>query len=236
MRPGSATIGERAAGAREPSNHDELDPGAPSGRAVPRWLAERALPGRRLFIAVPVPAPAVEAVVALVAGVRAAVATPGLHEVRWVRLEGLHLTLRFLGPTLDERLPALREIIAEAARETSPFHLELAGAGAFPGPIRPRVLWLGVGEGGERLTTLAGTVGELLAAAGWPADERPFRPHLSLARADGIRAGTATAAALVAAAATFRQAWTVDRVTLFESHTGNGAARYEPLAEAHLGG
>lgn len=203
------------------------------------------MPGRRLFIATPLPQPVADSVARLIHDVRddvaATLATGGRNgegerEVRWVRMDGLHLTLRFLGPTLDDRLPILEEIVAEVGREVEPFQVEISGGGAFPGRSRPRVLWLGMSRGVEALLKLATGVEDLLSGAGWPRDERGFKAHLTVARADGVRAGAITADALVAAAARFREAWTVDRVVLFESHTGGGPARYEPLSEARLGG
>jgi 2'-5' RNA ligase len=151
-------------------------------------------------------------------------------------MDGLHLTLRFLGPTLDERMPALVDAIQGAVAGVTPFRVRLAGGGAFPGPDRPRVLWLGVAEGVDRLGDLARSLEDRLVSAGWLRDERPFRAHLTLARSDGVAAGPATARALVAAAEAFRAEWTADRLMLFESHTGAGPARYEALSEVSLGG
>jgi len=206
-------------------------------------MAERLLPGRRLFVAVPLPPPSCAAVEALVAGVREAMreratraGAPADREVRWVRLDGIHLTLRFLGPTLDERLPSIEAAMRDAAAGSGPFRVSLAGAGAFPAAARPRVLWLGVPEGADALGALARRLDDGLVTAGWERDERPFRPHLTLARADGIPAGAATAAALIEAARAFAAAWVADRIVLFESHTGGGPARYEALREVALAG
>jgi 2'-5' RNA ligase len=97
------------------------------------------------------------------------------------------------------------------------------------------VLWLGVSDGVEALGALSRRLGDGLLAAGWDGDDRPFRPHLTLARSDGIPAGAATAAALVAASRGFATDWLADRIVLFESHTGGGPARYEALREVTLG-
>ncbi len=224
--------------------------GAPAGergragdRPIPRWMAERLVPGRRLFVAVPLPPSSAAAVEALVAGVRGAMLDRALRagaaaerEVRWVRLDGVHLTLRFLGPTLDERLPSIEAAMRDAAAGSRPFRVTLGGAGAFPAAARPRVLWLGVPDGLEALGALARRLGDGLVAAGWDLEDRPFRPHLTLARSDGIPAGAATAAALVEAARGFATEWVADRIVLFESHTGGGPARYEALREAVLAG
>jgi 2'-5' RNA ligase len=200
------------------------------------------MPGRRLFVAVPVAPGVCERVGDLVASVRAAVREReererrgDRREARWVRIDGLHLTLRFLGPTLDERIPAIEEAMRAAAAATAPFPVALAGGGAFPGPTRPRVLWVGVARGGEQLAELARRLEDGLVAAGWDRDERPFRAHLTLARSDGIPAGAMTAAALVEAARSLDETWLADRLVLFESHTGGGPARYEALREATLG-
>jgi 2'-5' RNA ligase len=191
------------------------------------------IPGRRIFIATPLPAAACAAVEALVAGVRAN-ADPGEREVRWVRLDGLHVTLRFIGPTAEARIPEAIEAIRAAAASDGPFEAGLDGAGAFPNPIRPRTLWLGIGAGAEELTRLTAAVDRELAARGWPPDERPFRPHLTLARSDGVGTGSRTAARLIQAASGLDVRWPVDRLVLFESLTGGGPARYVPLTEAPL--
>jgi 2'-5' RNA ligase len=200
--------------------------------------------GRRLFFAVPVPADTVKAVAALVEGVRAtdgvAVVGPsrrrGALDVRWVRLDGLHVTLRFLGPTPDDRLPELAAAVHDVAGASRPFDVRLAGAGAFPSPERPRALWIGVAQGTVELAQVAAGLDSALVALGWDTDERPFRPHLTLARSDGVRAGPRLARRLIAAAEGFSTTWRAERLVLFESLTGGGRARYVPLEEARLGG
>lgn len=192
------------------------------------------LPGRRVFIAAPLPAAAIEAITDLIEGVRADGVPSGGRDVRWVRLDGLHLTLRFLGPTLEDRLELMRHVVREAAAHGEPFDLVIAGAGSFPPVGRPRALWLGVRDGAPQLANLAAVVERSLVGAGWPPETRPFRAHLTVARADGVSAGAEIGARLRAAAADLRIPARIDRIGLFESLTGGGPARYEPLELATL--
>jgi len=188
--------------------------------------------GPRLFVAVPLADAARDAIRGIVEPIRAG--EPDGRGVRWVRLDGLHVTLRFLGPTEDDRVAALEAAVREAASGGEPFEITIGGAGVFPPVGRPRALWLGIRDGAERLGELAARLDERLVAAGWPGDDRPFRAHLTLARADGVRAGPATGAALRMAAEDLAVSSVVDRLVLFESVTGGGPARYVPRAEARL--
>ncbi len=184
-------------------------------------------------MAVPLPDDVVAEVAALVDRVRAPGVPGGGHDARWVRMDGLHLTIRFIGPTLDDRVPAARKAVRQAGVGPA-FELELEGAGAFPTPVRPRALWMGISDDENGLGSLAGRVDEALVAAGWPASERPFRPHLTLARSDGIAAGSGFAARLMTEASGLHRRFRVDRVGLFESLTGGGPARYAPLEVVEL--
>lgn len=200
----------------------------------PRWPGADQ-PGRRIFIATPLPDEAARAVADLVERVRADGVPGGGRDVRWVRLDGLHVTLRFLGPSSEERVEAARAAVRAAAAAGRPFDLTLGGAGAFPTGGRPRALWLGVRDGTAELGRLAAVVEEALVALGWPPETRPFRAHLTLARADGVPAGARIGARLEAAAAALRVDFRVDRIGLFESLTGGGPARYEAIELAVLG-
>ena len=199
----------------------------------PRWPGAD-LPGRRVFIAVPLPDAARAAITELIDGVRADGVPNGGRDVRWVRLDGLHLTLRFLGPTLEERVAIARDVVRQVAAQGEAFDLVIAGAGAFPPVGRPRALWMGVRDGTQELADLAGAVERSLVGAGWPPETRPFRAHLTVARADGVAAGAEIGARLRAAAADLRIPARIDRIGLFESLTGGGPARYEPLELAAL--
>lgn len=201
----------------------------------PRWPGAD-LPGRRIFVAAPLPDAPVAAVTELVEQVRAS-SDPGPgRDVRWVRLDGLHLTLRFLGPTLEDRVEAARIAVLEAAAAATPFDLSIGGAGTFPSAGRPRALWLGVQDPSGELQRLAAGVDRALVKAGWPPEARPFRAHLTLARADGVAAGARIGARLAEAAADLRVTFGVDRIGLFESLTGGGPARYVPIELVDLGG
>jgi 2'-5' RNA ligase len=187
----------------------------------------------RLFVAVPLD----ESVRARVAGIVEAIRAtePPKRGVRWVRLDGLHITLRFLGPTLEDRIDSLAAALRRASAGGEPFAVTIGGAGAFPPTGRPRTLWLGVREGADELAALNGRLDEALVEAGWAHEERPFRAHLTLARSDGVRAGPTTAAALRAAASDLALESVVDRLVLYESVTGDGRARYIARAEAPIG-
>ena len=94
--------------------------------------------GRRLFVAIPIPTPVRDAVTALVDGVRSA-GDPAVRDVRWVRLDGLHLTVRFLGPTEDEHVADVAAAVDQTARRLDPFESSSRAAGhsrPSPGPGR----------------------------------------------------------------------------------------------------
>jgi 2'-5' RNA ligase len=200
----------------------------------PRWPGAD-LPGRRIFVATPLPAEAAEAVADIVERVRSGGVPGGGRDVRWVRLDGLHLTLRFLGPTPEERVEEARASVRIASAGAAPFELAIGGAGMFPPVGRPRALWLGVQDPRGALADLAGRVDDALLEAGWPRETRPFRAHLTLARSDGVAAGAQIGARLVATAASVRIPFRVDEIGLFESLTGGGPARYVPLELDPLG-
>ena len=202
-----------------------------------RWVDPFAgMPGRRLFIAAPLPAAAVHAVTEIVDRVRAQPLPDGMRDVRWVRLDGLHLTLRFLGPTPEERLAATTAEMDAIARRTAPLEARLAGTGVFPTTGRPRTLWVGLEEGAEALAAVARELNARLEVAGWPNESRPFRAHLTLARSDGLAAGFVVAERLAEAVGDRAIPFVIDRLALFESVTGGGPARYVPVMEAPLAG
>jgi 2'-5' RNA ligase len=187
-------------------------------------------------VGVPLPDDAIAAVSDVVDAVRALPLPDGARDVRWVRLDGLHLTLRFLGPTPEPRIaPTMTAVDAVASAARGPFDIELAGAGTFPPGRRPRTLWIGLTDGTEALAELAAATGSALLEAGWPEDGRPFKPHLTLARSDGVAAGALVAGRLRDAMADRHIRCTVDRLGLFESVTGGGPARYVPVTLRDLG-
>jgi 2'-5' RNA ligase len=168
--------------------------------------------------------------------VRAAGLPDGARDVRWVRLDGLHLTLRFLGPTPDALVEPTASAVSAVAREAEgPIDLELTGAGTFPRAARPRTLWIGIGGATEALDRLASLTEQHLVAAGWPPEPRPYRPHLTLARSDGVQVGPLVAGRLVAAMTGRSIPCRIEQLGLFESVTGGGPARYVPVALEQLG-
>jgi 2'-5' RNA ligase len=161
---------------------------------------------------------------------------PAAGRLRWAVTENLHLTMRFLGPTAPSRVPEVIAAAEAAVAGVDPIEVRLAGAGAFPSPDRPRVMWLGIDRGAPELARLATRLDGELAARGWPADERPFRAHLTLGRSDGVPGAAAAVAALEDAARDLDAAWTADQLVVYRSVLGHGPPQYEPLAVARFEG
>ena len=107
--------------------------------------------------------------------------------MRWVHVEGIHLTLKFLGNIAAERVPAITDAMAKACRGIVPFHLELNGLGVFPNLRSPRVVWVGLIGETERLLELQARIEQALNPLGFTSEDRAFTPHLTLGR---LREGT----------------------------------------------
>jgi 2'-5' RNA ligase len=147
---------------------------------------------------------------------------------RPVRPGRWHLTLAFLEDVPDDRVPEVRAAVDGAAGTTGPFSVRLTGAGAFG-----QVVWIGLSGETDPLVRLAGELRRRLRDAGFPVEERPFRPHLTIARGVDTRRPS-TAAALASLAEYDGPPWTVRQLVLVHSTLGPGGARHEPIGAAAL--
>jgi 2'-5' RNA ligase len=107
---------------------------------------------------------------------------PGGNSARWVASDGIHLTLIFLGNVPTDKIPAIMQVIEEAARETPELRLEIDECGCFPNNRRPQVIWVGLSGDIKILDELVNRLERSLARLGFKPEGRPFTPHLTLAR------------------------------------------------------
>lgn len=103
-------------------------------------------------------------------------------DIRWVRPEGIHLTFKFFGDVSVDDVANIATVVEKAVEGERPFSLSIGGAGVFPDPHRPRVIWLGMNGDVERLLVFQKGLDQALLQIGFPREERPFRPHLTLGR------------------------------------------------------
>jgi 2'-5' RNA ligase len=109
-------------------------------------------------------------------------------DVKWVAVGNIHLTLKFLGEVEEDKLPEICRITEQTTSSYKPFQLSVETVGHFGGKSAT-VLWVGTGAGTQELLQLQKDLETRLASAGWPAEERPFNSHLTLARIKNPKAG-----------------------------------------------
>ena len=183
----------------------------------------------RLFLAIPAPPAVRQLAEEAVAQLR------GAGEVRWVEPDLLHVTLKFLGEVPAERREEIESAAAETANKFSALVVECGGVGAFPNSRKPRTVWLGLsGQGEGALAALAGELESALAARGFPREERPFRPHLTLGRVKGPKGLSKLARRLERAADTQTVEWPVRSLHLVKSDLRPTGPLYTTLREFPL--
>ena len=187
----------------------------------------------RLFVAVELHEEVLTAAEALISDVRgrAARLAPAAR-ITWLTRERLHLTLAFIGELPESQMPPLVIALGEAA-DSPAFAIRIAGLGAFPPRGRPRVLWAGITEGHDLLVAAASRVAAALSSCGVRSEERPFRPHLTLAR---VREPAALRADALFAGleATVVGSTPVGAITLFQSRLSPAGSQYGVLARVPL--
>src|SRR6266545_7763526 len=105
---------------------------------------------------------------------------------RWVTSENIHLTLKFFGNVPAERVTAITQAMEHAARGQTAFPLRATSLGCFPHTSRPRLLWIGLDDPSQALGPLYARLTAACISLGFPAEDRPFHPHLTLARVQNL--------------------------------------------------
>jgi RNA 2',3'-cyclic 3'-phosphodiesterase len=134
----------------------------------------------RLFVALDIPQDVRARIAAFAENIR-----PLCPGARWARVEGLHVTLKFIGEVPDAKLPEIVKAVASV--KSAPFEVRFENVGFFPSPKSPRVFWVGV-HAGEALSELAESVSRAMETVGIAREDKPYSPHLTLARA-GFKRG-----------------------------------------------
>lgn len=131
----------------------------------------------RLFIALDLDDSIRERITRFIEGVQ-----PFAPDARWVKPESLHITLKFIGEQPESVLDRIKLTLPTVIASTT--QIRFRGYGFFPTPKSARVFWIGM-EAGPQLAELASTIDEKLTTLGIAKEERPYSPHLTLARGPG---------------------------------------------------
>lgn len=107
---------------------------------------------------------------------------PYCGDIRWVRPESIHVTLKFLGDVPAEQIKPIAEAIQKAVASVRPFDVSVEGTGFFPSSRRPRVLWVGVEKGFDALKDLAVKVDEVCTTFQFQKEKRDYSAHLTIGR------------------------------------------------------
>lgn len=189
----------------------------------------------RLFIAVAVP-DSVKTEIEKVQGKLQSVVPSNC--VRWTRREQFHLTLKFLGNVEAPRVEELAEALRQTCKDFPALHVQARRIGFFPGPRRPRVIWVGMEDLRGQLSLLQGAVESISSPFTQEKGEGEFAGHVTLGRVKFTQRPHAEALARMAldlADAVFGE-WTVEEVELIRSQLSSEGPAYTTIAAARLGG
>ena len=156
-------------------------------------------------------------------------------DIKWVRPESIHITLKFLGDVEESKIQAVVQAVGQAAKSKVPFTTSIEGTGTFPNDRSPRILWIGIQEGADRLADLASRMEEAFFLLGFPKEKRSYSAHLTLGRVRSLHRIQDTIRALHSTpfeAGSFR----VDEIVVMKSDLQSTGAVYTPLHRIKLEG
>ncbi len=159
---------------------------------------------------------------------------PSAGDVRWVKADAIHLTLKFLGEVEEGRIPEIAACIERCVQGMPPFPLAVRGLGAFPGDNSPQVIWIAAADETGSLAGMQRSLEEGLARVGFTKEKRPFSPHLTLGRLKSPRGKEAVRRGLAELKHTDCGSFTADSVSLIKSDLTPGGPVYTVLQSFSL--
>lgn len=176
----------------------------------------------RLFVALEIPDAVRLAAAKMIERLR-----PAAPQARWARIEGIHITLKFIGQVKSEALQPIEAALTDI-RVGDPVHVHFHGLGFFPNERRPRVFWAGV-EASSSAAALAAKIDERLATLEIVRETRAFSPHLTLARFETASGTSQLNAEIKKLKSVELGEITTREFHLFESQLQRGGSRYTRL-------
>jgi RNA 2',3'-cyclic 3'-phosphodiesterase len=155
-------------------------------------------------------------------------------KISWTKAENWHLTLQFLGYVDESVIPSISNALDGLVKQSSPFNLNISGAGAFPNENRPRVLWVGCADAEGKLKVLAVSVQKAMKEFGFEPEHREFSAHLTLARMRFSKPDDALTRALDSIKNECFGTMRVDAVHLYESQLHPQGSTYRKLSSHAL--
>ena len=155
------------------------------------------------------------------------------NRLNWTKPETWHITLFFLGDTPDEKIDLLQQLIGESFNAIKAFSTQLNGVGVFPDSCNPRVLWLGL-ETLQPLMSAHIKLGDLLRQNRFSFDDKPLKPHLTLARIKSQENRDSFKSLLNQYSQFNFGKVAINRVVLFESILTSQGPVYKPLFVGEL--
>ncbi len=156
------------------------------------------------------------------------------RDVRWVKAEQMHLTVKFLGEVASEDLGQVQDACGQSAAGCGPFTLAIDGAGCFGPRGKVRVIWGGMKSPPPELLDYAAGCEDALAELGFEREQRPFSAHMTIGRVRDDRSGGRLREA-VETLRTRETSQNVDTITLFQSELRPEGARYTVLGRYPFG-
>lgn len=155
-------------------------------------------------------------------------------DIKWVKPENIHLTLKFLGEVEEAKIPEIIQRLQELGGQIKPFTLRISGLGAFPGLKSARVIWVGVKEDTDELGKLAEIIEDGLVKLGFPKEGRKFSAHLTLGRLRSNKNADKLGQELEKIQIPGRAAQWINSIGLFKSVLHPAGAVYQKLSEISL--
>ena len=158
----------------------------------------------------------------------------GDKNIRWVKTQGMHLTLKFLGEVSEDKITQVKSVLANIVKDYPSFQLSLKGTGSFPpGARHPRVIWIGI-DLNETLQNIQTRLENELHKIRFPKEKRIFHPHLTLGRVKGPQNLGTVMESLEQHNETDFGKMTVNKLILFKSTLKPTGAEYTKLSEFYL--
>ncbi len=184
----------------------------------------------RCFIAIELP----EAVKSTLSGIEEDL-KKSKADVRWVKPDNIHLTLKFFGNIEEKKTEKIIEIMENICNQYAPFTIEIKGMGTFPNIKSPRVLWVGI-EGNDTLKTLQEEIENKMESIGFEREDRAFTAHLTLGRfRTSIEKEGLLKAVKLHEKDTFVGSINVQSLSLIRSDLHPEGARYTKIIDISLG-